>query len=333
MKVKVKELENLVKTALEKKYSKEYSELISKVILFGELSGKSSHGVVRLISGGSSCIAQKPSGKLKIKKVTKVSELIDANGNPNMLAASVATLDSIKFAKKYGFSIIGTNGTFSTSGCLTYYVEKIAKENLIGIVMARSPLCQPPYGGIEKIFGTNPIAWGIPANPKPFLFDMGTTGISYGAVLKARATGQKLPENVAIDPNGNPTSDPQTALDGSLLAFDNSYKGSGLAFIVEILAGTLTRAGFGGINEDDGWGNIFVVFSPELLSDTKEFKKKMKKFVNKVRNSKTKDESKVRIPGENTIKTRDENIKRGWVEIPDELINAIKNYINTEEII
>jgi LDH2 family malate/lactate/ureidoglycolate dehydrogenase len=333
MKIKINELENLVRKALLTKYSKKESDLIARVIIFGEISGKTSHGLIRLFSGNSSCLAQKPKGIVKKIKVTKVSEIIDANGNPNMLAASVAVEELVKLAKKYGFAIVGTKGAISTSGSLSYYVEKIAVENLIGVAMARSPLCMPPYGGIEPLFGTNPIAWGIPANPKPFIFDMGTTAISYGAVRKAMLLGQELPGNVALDAEGNSTSDPKKALDGgSLLPFDNSYKGSGLAFIVEILAGTLTGAGFGGINENDGWGNVFIAFSPELLTDIKEFRDKMARFVEKVRTSKTKDGSKVRIPGENTIRLRDESLRRGWLEIDDKLIEGINKYLETGEI-
>lgn len=323
MRIKIFELEKLVKNCLRRKYDREDSDLIAEVILFGELSGKTSHGIVRLNTGGSSAMAQDPAGKPKLIHKSNLSCLIDGNGNPGMLIGQLAAGEVIAIARKSGFGVVGTRNTNSSSGCLSYYLEKIAKENLIGIIMAQSPASIAPYGGIQPLFGTNPISFGIPANPRPLIFDMATSAISFGALLKAKVVGQQLPKNVAVDKNGNPTTDPSKAIEGATLAFDNSYKGSGLAMMVEILAGLWPGADFGGQNEPGGWGNLFMAFSPNLLLDEGEFKEKTRLLIETVRNSKTKHGGKVRISGETTLDTRDKNLRIGEIEVDDKLIEEI----------
>ncbi|OGK08525.1 hypothetical protein A2767_05505 [Candidatus Roizmanbacteria bacterium RIFCSPHIGHO2_01_FULL_35_10] len=324
MKISIKELEKFIKKALLRKYDEKETDLITKVVMFGELSGKTSHGIVRL----EGILAEKPKGKPKLISKTKVSSIIVGNGNPGMLIGSLAMDEIIRLAEENSVGFVGARGTFSSSGSLSYYLEKIAKANLIAIIMAQSPESTPPLGGIQPLFGTNPIAFGFPSKNNPFIFDMGTSAISYGALLKAKALGQNIPKDSAIDKDGNMTTDPNKAIDGATLPFVNSYKGAGLAMIVEILAGLWPNAWFTIHNKTAGWGNIFIAMSPTLLMDEHEFKEKLSLMIETVRNSKTKDGNKVRISGEKTIITRDKNLKRGYVEIEEVLINKLRKFIN-----
>lgn len=327
MKIRISELRSLIKSALLKKYSEPQANLIADVMMFGEMSGKSSHGIVRLLIGKYSVMAQEPKGKPELVKKTKASTLIKSNGNPGMLVGPLAMDEVIRIAKENGFGVVGTKENFGSSGCLSYYLEKIAEENLIGVVMAQSPVSTAPYGGLEPLFGTNPMSFGIPATPRPLVFDMATSAIAFGAMVRARELGLKLPENVAVDKEGNMTTDPVKAIEGATLSFDNSYKGCGLAMMVEILAGIWPGADYAGLNISGGWGNLFMAFSPDLLISIDEFRKKTKEFVETVRNSKTKDGSKIRIPGEKTIEKRNECLETGEVEVDEKLYNQIKEFV------
>ena len=206
----------------------------------------------------------------------------------------------------------------------------MAKEGLIGIIMAESPRSTSPFGGIEPLFGTNPISFGYPTENSPLIFDMGTSAITFGELLNAKTLGKKLPEGVALDSAGNVTTDAGKAMDGATLPFVNSYKGAGLAMMVEVLAGAFPHSGYAGIDEENGWGNLFMAFSPKLLSNTGEFKQRMSRMIDRIRNSKTKDGSMVRISGEKTLKTRDERIKAGEVEIEDKIYKLLLNSIKTQ---
>lgn len=327
MKIKIGELQELILKAMAKKYDKEDSELMADVLMFGELSGRVSHGLVRLLVGAS-ILAREPKDKPEVKEVTKLSSMVEGNGNPGMLVGPLALNEVIRIAKENDFGMVGTRGSFSSSGALTYYLEKITNEGLIGIIMAESPRSTSPHGGIEPLFGTNPIAFGYPTETKPLIFDMGTSAITFGELLNAKALGKKIPEGVALDVEGNVTTDPEKAIDGATLPFDNSYKGAGLAMMVEVLSGAFPHSGYAGIDENKGWGNLFMAFSPKLLSDEKEFKERMTKMVERIRNSKTKDGSKVRIPGEKTLKTRDDNVKKGEIEIADKIYALLMDSVN-----
>lgn len=330
MKIKVQELHQIIKTALLKKYSEKQSELIAEILLFGEMSGKSSHGIVRLLVGKYSVMAQEPKGEPTLLRKTKISTVIKGNANPGMLVGSLAMTKVIRLAKENYIGVVGTKENFGSSGCLSYYLEKIAKENLIGIIMAQSPVSTAPHGGLEPLFGTNPISFGVPAITRPFIFDMATSAIAYGAMVRARELGLTLPENVAVDKEGNKTTDPVKAIEGATLAFDNSYKGCGLAMMVETLAGIWPGADYAGLNISGGWGNLFIAFSPDLLIGIDEFKMKAEKLVETVRNSKTKDRSKVRIPGENTIGKRDECLRTGEVEVDEKLFKQVAEFIGAQ---
>lgn len=327
MKISIQSLEELILASLNNKYSADEAQRICDVILFGELSGKTTHGIVRLLIGNSSVLALSPNGKPRFQKKTPLSTLIQGNGNPGVLVASLAMDEVIRLTKEHGIGIVGTNDTRSSSGSLSYYAENITHNNLVGIIMAQSPPSTPPFGGIEPLFGTNPIAFGIPADPRPIIFDMATAAITFGAILKAATLGQKLPEGVAIDSAGNPTTDPKAAMDGATRPFDNSYKGAGLAMMVEILSGMLPGADFAGLHPQGGWGNLFLAFSPQLLGDVQTFKHNMSKLIDKIRNSKTKDKMKIRIAGENALATRDRNLKIGTVDVEEQLLNKLKQIV------
>ena len=189
MKIKIKKLRSLAMKAMSKRYDEEYSSRMADLVMFGEMSGRVSHGLVRLLVGAS-ILSQNPTGKAEIDKVTKLSSMILGNGNPGMLVGSLACDEVIRIAKENDFGIVGTRGSFCSSGSLTYYLEKIAKENLIGIVMAESSTSTPPFGGIEPLFGTNPIAFGIPNSPRPVIFDMGTNRNYFWRVVKRENTGE-----------------------------------------------------------------------------------------------------------------------------------------------
>ena len=190
--------------------------------------------------------------------------------------------------------------------------------------MARAPPDIAPYGGYEALFGTNPMSFAIPANPEPLFLDMGMSTLTFGDLLNAKTSNKKIPEKMALDSKGNPTTDPSEAMKGSILSFDRSYKGTGLAMMVEILSGAWTGADFCQLDESKGWGNLFIVMSPELLSNLDEFKQNVHDLIERVRNSKTKENSKIRIPGEKTLNTYNKSLKQGWLEIDDQLIKRLE---------
>ncbi len=324
MKIKITELENLITKVLLTQYSKEEAKLIKEVVLFGELSGRPSHGILRLLKENYGVFTDTVQGKPEYIKKTRVSTLIDGKGNVGMLVGSLAMQEVIQLGKANGIGIVGTKGSINSTGSLSYYCEKIAKENLITVIFTHCMPMMAPFSSKKALFGTNPLAFGIPSIPHPIIFDMSTSAITFGAIAKLKAEGKELPPDVAIDTEGNITRDASKAIEGATLAFDNSYKGSGLAMMVEILAAVWTGATFAGVNKEDGWGNVYMAFSPDLLSDVDTFKEKTQQLVGVIKQTPTRDNTTIRLPGENTIQVRDKNLAKGEIEINDTVYKRIK---------
>jgi LDH2 family malate/lactate/ureidoglycolate dehydrogenase len=323
MLVKISKLKKFIKQIILTEYSKKEADLMTDVLLYGELSGRQSHGLLRLLKGNYGIFDNARNAEPEYVYRTKVSTIIDAKENPGMLIGSLAMKEVIRIAKKSGIGIVGIRGYFSTTGAISYYCEKIAKENLICLIFPRSTPIISPFNAKKALFGTNPIAFGIPSDPQPIIFDMSTSAIAWGTVLKHKLEHTPLPEDVAIDEAGDITTDAQKAV--ATRAFEASYKGSGLAMIVELFGGLFTGAGYEGLHKDNGDGSLYLAFSPELLQSVNEFKQKTKEFVEILRNTPTQDGKKIRIPGENTLMTRDANLKKGSIEISDNLILQLKN--------
>jgi len=254
-----------------------------------------------------------------------LSAVIDGGGNPGILVSKMATGLVIKKCKDNGLAIIGTNNTYSSTGIVGYYAGEMAKNDFIGIVMSGSPPAVAPHGGIEPMFGTNPVAFGFPTEGEPFIFDMATSAITWYRLVLAKALGEEIPEGVAIDSEGRPTTNPVKAMEGALLPFDKNYKGSGLNMIIEILTGPLVGADPSD-NTGKGWGNLFIAVDPEALAGIKEFKKNCSALIDKVRSSKkSKGFKEIRIPGEKGLKLKKQAEQSGEIEIEPKLMSDLDN--------
>lgn len=327
MKIKIEEFNKLMVSILSSKYySKAEAEKISEVLLYAELSGKNTQGVLKLL-GTEPAQDVQPQHPAKIIKQTKVSAVIDGGRAAGPLSAQFATDTAIAIAKENEVSIVGMNNTITSTGTIGYYARKIAKENLIGIVMANCPRSVAPVGGLELVTGTNPIAFGFPTNEHPIVFDMATSAITWYGLVRAKALGQKIADNIAIDKDGNITTDPGNAMDGAILPFDRSYKGFGLSIVVELLAGALTGASYvfdKGDSPSDDWGTVIIAFNPDLLVGTEQFKNKSSELVKKIKSKKTKDGTPIHIPGYDTEYLIQKVLDEGEVEIEDEIISKLR---------
>lgn len=132
-------------------------------------------------------------------------------------------------------------GHAHTCTSLGYFTEQIAREGLIGFGMTNaSPIVAPP-GGKTRVIGTNPIAFSVPDGKGGIAmqFDQSTTTVALGKITMAKTAGDAIPEGWAVDANGNPTTDPEAALGGSLVSM-GGYKGWGFGLMAELLAAGMT---------------------------------------------------------------------------------------------
>ncbi len=324
MKIAIKKLREKVVTTLQKNFTEDEANSIADYLLWADMSGIATQGVIKM-TGTEPLQDIKPMHEIKIERDTKLSQLINAGAYPAPLVSQQATDVVIDKAKEHGFAIVGVHNTFSSNGAQSYYAERIAKENLIGIVMARSPGSAAPFDSIDPLFGTNPISFSFPTNNKPLVFDTATSAMTFYGLVLAKAKGEKIPENMAINKDGNTTTDPEQAMSGAILPFDHGYKGSGFGMVVEIMAGPLANSAYADYEtHDKEWGSTFIAIDPELLVDVDKFKAEVSDLVEIIKKSRKKQGvSKIRLPGDRAGQCHDESQKTGFVEVDDSILKQL----------
>jgi len=322
MKVKIIEIQSLALQALKKYgYTDSESSIILKILMYAQLRGNN-QGLVKLI--GKGIPKNTDAGTVTITKETKLSAMIDGSKNMGMIAMNMATEMAMAKAKEHGFGVVGTSNTYTSTGAIGYYATHIAKQGLIGIAFAGSPPTVAPHGSYEAVYGTNPLAIGVPADPEPIVLDMATGAMAYYGLIEAKIAGKTIPEGYAYDKNGNPTTDPSAAMNGAIKSF-GGYKGSGLGFMVTALTGPLLGAGFAGIGDRSDWGNLVMAIDPELLTDKNEFKKNITLMVTRIKLTKPLPNVKeILLPSERGNKLTKERVLTGELEIEENLYNELK---------
>ncbi len=321
MKVKISELKSVVNNAIiHYGYSKDEAAVIQDVLLYAQLRGNN-QGVVKLI--GKGIPKREGAHAPKIVKETPVSVLVDGNKTHAMIVMNHITDLAIKKAKEMGLCIAGNFNTSESTGALGYYVKRIADQGLIGIAFASSPFkTTAPYGSNEARFCTNPMAYGIPTNSDPILLDMSTSSMAYYGLIEAKTAGKQVPEGIGYDSEGRDTTDPAKIMGGALKTLAG-HKGSGLALVVQILAGAFVGADSFD-NDSSNAGNLVIAINPNIFAPSEEFKGNISKMITKIKSArKLEGVNEILVPGERTNKISKENLKNENIEIEDNLWNAL----------
>jgi LDH2 family malate/lactate/ureidoglycolate dehydrogenase len=233
---------------------------------------------------------------------------------------------AISKAAASGFGIVGTFNTSTSSGAIGYFADRIAAEGFIGQLFSSPPPRVAACGSYEPIFGTNPIAVGIPTCDNPIVLDMSTAAMSFYGLVESRTAGRDIPGDVAYDSEGNITTSPDKAISGGALrSFDRGAKGSGLALLTEIMAGPLVGASFAGIGEKSNWGHLVYAIDPDLLGDRDDFKNNVSTLIEKLKNSKKlPGTQEIYYPGERGRKLTQEHIAKNEIEVEDNLLAELR---------
>ena len=290
--------------------SENHASISTDALINAELVGAYGHGLSRL---KMYCDRIKkrlinPRPKIKIKTVSQSISLVDANDSIGFVAADIAIKQAIKNAKKTGIGMVAVknSGHYGLSG---YYAEQAIKKNLITMIYTNAPPAVAPHGSLKSLFGTNPICFGTPTGSKvPFILDTSISMINRGKIRFADKNNQKIPVGVALDKFGKPTTNAKKALQGVQLPIAN-FKGSGLAWMVDILSGVLTGGNHAGRVKDpfddftgpQNIGHLFITFKTNLFVNN--YNKRIKDNINKIKRlPKIKGVKEIVYPGQNKYK-------------------------------
>ena len=317
--MKTTKLKKLVSSIFKKHgLSKNYSDISTNALINAELVGAYGHGLsrLRMYCERISKKVINPKPKIKIRKISQSISHIDADNSIGFVAADIAIKKAIQNAKKTGVGMVAVknSGHYGLSG---YYAEQAVRKNLITMIYTSAPPAVAPYGALKSLFGTNPICFGTPTGSRvPFILDTSISMINRGKIRVAARNNQKIPEDVALDKFGKPTTDANKALEGVQLPIA-SFRGSGLAWMVDILSGVLTGGNHAGRVKDpfddfsgpQNIGHLFITFKTNLF--VKNYTSRIKDNIKTIKKlPKIKGVKEIMYPGQNKYKRFKMNSKK-----------------------
>jgi len=291
----------------------EDAHTLGSLMAEADLQGSDGHGAIRL----APYVRRIKSGGVNVRPNIRVTEerpamaLVHGDNGMGHLVMKRAAVIAIEKARTTGVAWVGTQWS-NHAGPASLYARMPLAHDMIGLYLAVGNANHlPPWGGLDMLLSTNPIAAAIPAlEESPVVLDMATTVAAYGKVKAKAQRGEMMPEGWMMDRAGRPIIDPKRAAEGFLLPI-GGYKGYGLALIVGLLAGTLNQAAMGkdvlDFNADfqgaSNTGQAIVAIDVAAFGNLDEFKRRVDKVVRDMRNAE-------RMPG----------VERIWV--PGEQSNA-----------
>jgi len=305
----------------------------ASLIVEPDLNGADGHGIFRLpqyvrrIRAGG--INTRPD--IRVVREKAAMAVVDGDNGLGHLVVSRAAEAAIEKAIEHGVGWAGVrNGNHA--GAASTWARIPLQRGMIGVYLAvGSANHLPPWGGIDMLLSTNPLAVAIPAmDEPPIVLDMATTVAAYGKVKTALQRGEMMPEGWMIDREGKPLTDPKRANEGFLLPI-GGYKGYGLALIIGLLAGTLNGAAMGrdvvDFNADDitptNTGQAVLAISLDAFGAADEFKRHVDEVIRTMRGSaRMPGVDRIRLPGEMSHAKRLDRLEHG-VPIPAPLLASL----------
>ena len=318
---------------------------VAALMVDADLGGAEGHGVFRLpqyvrrIRAGG--INLHPN--IRIEREQDGMALIDGDNGIGHVVMKAATLKAIAKAKRAGVAWVGVHHG-NHAGPASLYARMPMEHDMVGLYLAVGNANHlPPWGGMDLLLSTNPIAVGVPAlEEPPIVLDMASTVTAYGKVKTKAERGERLPEGWMVDRAGKPLTDPSRVDEGFLLPI-GGYKGYGLALVFGLLAGTLNGAANGpdtiDFNKDDrtptNTGQTIVAISIEAFCDVVQFKRKVDALVRALRNSaRLPNVERIWLPGEQSHAKRDNYTRHGIPLAPQLLqkLNALADELGTARL-
>ncbi|HYH41711.1 MAG TPA: Ldh family oxidoreductase [Burkholderiales bacterium] len=302
---------------------------IAELMTRADVNGSEGHGIFRLpqyirrIKGGA--VNVRPD--IRIENEAPAMAVINGDNGMGHLVMRYATEVAIEKAKKTGVAWVGAHWS-NHAGPASLYASMPVEHDMIGLYMAvGSANHLPPWGGLDMLLSTNPLAVALPGGEEaPIVLDMATTVAAYGKVKTKAQRGETMPVGWMMDRLGQPLTDPKRANEGFLLPI-GEYKGYGLALIIGLLSGTLNRAAMGrdvvDFNADDttptNTGHAIVAISVEAFGGVAEFKKSVDALVRDLRASqRLPGVDRIWLPGEQSLQKRIDHLANG-VSVPSAL--------------
>ena len=310
------------------------ADLTADMMVRSDLVGADGHGIFRLqqyakriTENGINLHPQ-----MKLLQDAPAIALLHGDNAIGHLVMHKATMLAIEKAKKVGIGWVGCSYS-NHAGAASTYANLVAEAGLVGLYLAvGSANHMAPWGGIDMLLSTNPIAISVPTgsgNP-PVTLDMATTVAAYGKVKMKAQQGEQMPVGWMIDKQGKPLTDPNRSHEGMLLPIGD-YKGYGLSLMIALLAGCMNGAAVGSklvdFNADSqavtNTGQTVVAINPDFLGGTAHLIADTQRMVKELKASRTlPGVTEIRVPGESSARSKSKRLTQG-IPVPPGLLKAL----------
>ncbi len=289
----------------------------------GDRRGYGSHGIQRLpllaqrIQRGVADPVAQPSF------AWRSDSLLDVDGNRGLgPVVAMRALEEAYLASSTTGVVLVAISNANHLGMLAPYLEWLTARSFIGLAFTTSEALVHPWGGRRAMVGTNPLAIGVPAHPRPLVVDLATGTVSMGKILRHRELGLPLEAGWAIDAEGRPTLDPTAAAAGAISPFGGA-KGFALGLAIEVLVGALTRSAVGrdvvGTLDAEpvcNKGDVFICIDPATVGDPAARLSVVSEYLALLRSEEPQDGfTRVRLPGDRAAEAHEASAHAG-VELP-----------------
>ena len=309
--------------------------LFADALVDADMHGVSTHGISRLniylrrIQAGLIV----PDAELKLERQVGSIAVFDAGNGLGQVQASKALKTLMPLAERNGVAA-ATIRNSQHFGALSYYCNLAAAQGFILLAMTNCEPAMAPEGGYQAFFGTNPIAASFPTGKGfPVKIDLATSTIARGNIIAAQKKKTPIPLGWALDKNGEPTTDAQEALLGTVLTMAG-HKGYALALMVELFSGLLSGSaigdGVGSMYKDmdrkQDVGHFFCLFHIDAFLDRAEFIRGIDATIDRIKATKKRPGVKeILIPGERSARKLLLHASQG-ISIPQETLIEIQQW-------
>lgn len=308
------------------------ARLVADTLVQADLWGHQSHGVLRLgwyldrLRNGVMKARTEPEFVVDAGAVA----VIDGHDGVGHVITMLATREAIKRAKAHGIGCVGVRYSNHFGTCM-YYTLTGAREGCVTMLTSNGGPAMAPWGGRKKIIGTNPWSVAAPAGRHaPFVVDMANTGVARGKIYLARQRRQPIPLGWAITADGEPTTDPQAAIDGIILPMAE-HKGYAIAAMVDMMSGVLTGSGFlSAVHspyktaEKSNCGHLMIAMNVEAFQKLGDFNARMEEYIGEIKSVPTaKGYDEVFYPGEIEANNDAKNRKEG-LSLPEDTLTDLR---------
>ena len=303
---------------------------LAKAVAAAERDGIKSHGLVYVPNYCEHVRCGKVIGDAEpIVSTPSVSAVVVDAGSGFAHPAIDAGFDKlIELVEENGCAGLAIRNSYNC-GVLGYHTERLAEKGMLALGFTNAPASIAPIGGNKPVVGTNPFSMATPDGKGgvAFVLDQSASVVAKSEIMMHARAGKAIPVGWALDSEGNPTTDPETGLKGSM-APSGGYKGFGVGLMVEVLAAALSGATLGTqaspfsgtAGGPPKTGQFFFAIKPESFSGD-AFAERISDLLASIE-----EQPGARIPGQRRFKNRVENEASG-IEVSEELLTRVESFI------